>query len=606
MTPDDTATVDQYRSGWSEIMGLIQTGGSWSGHERNCCFLNTGQARFANVSGVSGLDFLDDSRCVAPVDWDHDGDLDLWLSARTGPTLRFVRNDVGDGHHFVAFRLEGTSCNRNAIGARISVTISANEDSSEEETLLRTAHAGDGYLSQASKWIHFGLGNRDSIRKVTVRWPGGDTEEFSGTAIDGQFVLRQGAGAARSWQPPDRTVDLTPSQLETVKSERAKRIVIRDRIPMAELRYEDFSSGKPVSVEASGEEAHAGPILVNLWATWCRPCLAELNEFAEKADELKAAGLDVVALNIETAGEDAAEAVPKARELLTEKIRFPFRTGFATPELLEKIDAMQEVLLSLRPAKGQLPSSFLIDRFGRLRVIYPGKVTVEQLVQDVRLIAKPLSSQELFLPMPGRWLNEPDQSTHTLAKVSLEFQKRGLSDEALRFGRLIADIGSRHAISKDHRLPLASLFFETGVEQLTQESLGEAARNLRHAVRMRPEWPEAHANLGTACQSLDRLAEAERHFTRAIALNPDLLPPHFGLGLILLDSERHEQAMGHFRVVINLQPRFSEAHHRLGLALLRSGQKQAGLSSIQQALQLDPLNQAARKSLATAMEGRTP
>lgn len=606
MTSDDTATVDQYRSGWSEIMGLIQTGGSWSGHERNCCFLNTGQSRFANVSGVSGLDFLDDSRCVAPVDWDHDGDLDLWLSARTGPTLRFVRNDGGDGYHFVAFRLEGTSCNRNAIGARISVTIADSEDSSEEETLLRTAHAGDGYLSQASKWIHFGLGNREAIRKVTVRWPGGDTEEFSGTAINEQFVLRQGDGTASAWQPPERTVDLTPSQLETVKSERAKRIVIRDRVPMAELQYNDSSSGKPVPIEASGEEAHTGPILINLWATWCRPCLAELHEFAEKADELKAAGLDVVALNIEAAGEDAAEAVPKAREVLTEKIRFPFRTGFATPELLEKLDAIQEVLLSLRPAKGQLPSSFLVDRFGRLRVIYPGKVTVEQLVQDTRLIANPSSSREAFLPLPGRWLNEADESTHTLAKLSLEFQKRGLNDEALRFGSLVADIGSRHAISKDHRLHLATLFFETGVEQLTQESLEEAARNLRHAVRMRPEWPEAHANLGTACQSLDRLAEAERHFSRAIALNPELLPPHYGLGLILLDSDRHEQAAGHFRAVINLQPRFAEAHHQLGLALLRSGQKQSGLSAIQQALQLDPLNQAARKSLATAMEGRSP
>ena len=47
----------------------------------------------------------------------------------------------------------------------------------------------------------------------------------------------------------------------------------------------------------------------------------------------------------------------------------------ALQAVFEKIDAMQEVLLSLRPAKGQLPSSFLIDRFGRLRVIYPGKVT---------------------------------------------------------------------------------------------------------------------------------------------------------------------------------------------------------------------------------------
>ena len=123
---------------------------------------------------------------------------------------------------------------------------------------------------------------------------------------------------------------------------------------------------------------------------------------------------------------------------------------------------------------------------------------------------------------------------------------------------------------------------------------------------MRIASPVGVIEATTDALRLDRLAEAERHFTRAIALNPDLLPPHYGLGLILLGSDRHEQAAGHFRAVINLQPRFAEAHHQLGLALLRSGQKQSGLSSIQQALRLDPLNQAARKSLAAAMEGRTP
>lgn len=611
MTPEDTATVDAYRSGWSEIMNLIQTGGSWSGHERNCCFLNTGQARFANVSGVSGLDFLDDSRCVAPVDWDHDGDLDLWLSARTGPTLRFVRNNGNDRHNFVAFRLEGTLCNRNAIGARVEVTIGTSEESggeekAGEEALIRTAHACDGYLSQASKRIHFGLGNRDSIRRVTVRWPGGETETFSGAGINGQFALRQGDGVARAWQPPKRMVQLEPSQLDTVKSDRAKRIVIRDRIPMAGLRYEDSSSGKAASVQTFGTGSHDGPILINLWATWCRPCLEELQEFSEKAAALKAAGIDVVALNIESAGEDAKEAVPKARQFLGEKVSFPFRAGFATPQLLEKIDVMQEVLISLRPARGQLPSSFLVDRFGRLRVIYPGKVTVEQLVEDAQLIAKPAASANAFLPMPGRWLNEPDESTHVLAKLSNEFHKRGLIDESLRFGGLAADIGSRHAISKNERLQLASLFFETGVEQLTQKQTREAARHLQQAVRMRPDWPEAHANFGTACRLLDRRTAAERHFAKAISLNPNLLPPHFGLGLILLESSRHEQAIEHFRAVVELQPRFSEGHHRLGIALLRFGKQPAGLAEIQQAIQLDPLNQEARENLAKALGGKTP
>lgn len=593
-------------------MNLIQTGGSWSGHERNCCFLNTGQARFANVSGVSGLDFIDDGRCVAPVDWDHDGDLDLWLSARTGPTLRFVRNNGCDSHNFVAFRLEGTSCNRNAIGARVEITIAGtgkdnpDEEQANKETLIRTAHASDGYLSQSSKWIHFGLGNRDLISRVAVRWPGGHTEEFSGVTVNGQFKLRQGDAVADAWQPPKRSVVLTPSQLDTVKAERAERIVVRDRIPMPVLRYEELSSGQTVETLMAGEDTHAGPVLINLWATWCRPCLAELREFSENADKLREAGIDVVALNVEAAGEAAAEAIPKAREFLVEKLDFPFRAGLATPQLLEEIDVMQEVLISLRPAKGQLPSSFLVDRFGRLRVIYLGKVSVEQLIQDADFVEEQAGSTDAFVPMAGRWLNEPNESPQVLIELSRGFYKRGLIDEAFRFGSLATDLSSRRAISTNARQQLASMFFEFGIEQLTQSQNSKAARNLQQAVRIRPDWAEAHANLGTACRLLDRPVEAKRHFVTAIALNPNLLPPHFGLGMIFLESNRHKDAARHFQTVVELQPQFSEGHHRLGVALLRLSQHQTGLFEIQQAVRLDPLNQEARQNLSKALGGQTP
>ena len=100
---------------------LIQSGKSFSGRERNCCFLNIGSRRFANISALSGLDFIDDARAAATVDWDHDGDLDLWIANRTGPQLRFLRNDIETGHHYVSLRLEGRSANRDGIGARVEV-----------------------------------------------------------------------------------------------------------------------------------------------------------------------------------------------------------------------------------------------------------------------------------------------------------------------------------------------------------------------------------------------------------------------------------------------------------------------------------------------------
>ena len=88
---------------------LVRRGKSFSGYERHCCFLNTGQHRFANVSSASGFDFPDDGRSVSLVDWDLDGDLDVWLVNRTGPQARFLRNEASNEHHFLAVRLQGTA-----------------------------------------------------------------------------------------------------------------------------------------------------------------------------------------------------------------------------------------------------------------------------------------------------------------------------------------------------------------------------------------------------------------------------------------------------------------------------------------------------------------
>ena len=59
------------------IASLTRSGKSWSGHERHCCFLNTLQQAFADVSFAAGFDFLDDGQGLAVTDWDADGDLDV-------------------------------------------------------------------------------------------------------------------------------------------------------------------------------------------------------------------------------------------------------------------------------------------------------------------------------------------------------------------------------------------------------------------------------------------------------------------------------------------------------------------------------------------------
>ena len=111
------------------ISKLVREGRSWSGNERNCCFLNIGGVRMADVSAVSGLDFADDGRGVALTDWDQDGDLDILTTNRGAPRLRFLQNNLGNRNNYVALRLVGTTCNRDAIGARATVEVRNEKES---------------------------------------------------------------------------------------------------------------------------------------------------------------------------------------------------------------------------------------------------------------------------------------------------------------------------------------------------------------------------------------------------------------------------------------------------------------------------------------------
>ena len=91
-SPDGGGENADYTRGWSAVSSMIREGGSWSGHERNCCFLNTGDGRFSDVSALSGFDFDQDGRATALVDWDLDGRLDVWMTNRNAPRVRVLRN----------------------------------------------------------------------------------------------------------------------------------------------------------------------------------------------------------------------------------------------------------------------------------------------------------------------------------------------------------------------------------------------------------------------------------------------------------------------------------------------------------------------------------
>jgi hypothetical protein len=79
--------------------------------------------------------------------------------------------------NYVAFRLRGTRSNRDAVGAVVRLY-------QGDRVLTRQVQGACGYLSQSSKTLHFGLGDRPEIDRVEITWPGGLRQRLGAVAIN--------------------------------------------------------------------------------------------------------------------------------------------------------------------------------------------------------------------------------------------------------------------------------------------------------------------------------------------------------------------------------------------------------------------------------------
>lgn len=397
---------------------LMHEGVSWSGRERDCIFLNTGGGKFADVSAISGIDDDGDGRALAVSDWDGDGDLDLFLKSRTGPQLRFWRNDSPKGN-FLALRLAGKTCNRDAIGALVEVHTGGRK-------IPRIVTAGDGYLSQSSKWLHFGLGSAEAVERVVIHWPGGDVQEAQGLAAGGRYVVEQGSDTPRPL--PTRAVNIKPGSVTPPPSDGRTRLVLKTPLPLPTAVTTDlYPTATPDRVR-----------LINLWAQWCVPCVGELTTFAEQAGRLREAGIDLLALNM-----DKPSDRPRADALFAEKIAprmsgEPFAVALASEETKAALEA---IIGHVREDRTEIPIplSLLVDRHGVLQIIYVGPVQVEQLLADAAAYGMHPEQSHPRSGHTGIWYYRSNRNYNSLAK---ELKKAGRIDCADFYLGLAAEVGA--------------------------------------------------------------------------------------------------------------------------------------------------------------------
>lgn len=584
--------VLRYQQGWKALNRLLHEDRSFSGHEKNCAYLNLRgtSSAFADASFVTGLNFPDDGRGIAVADWDFDGDLDFWTSNRTAPRVRFMKNTAADetGAAFVTVRLQGDGdgTNRDAIGARLRLFIDG-----ESVPRIRSLRTADGFLSMSSNWIHFGLGTPSQIDRLEVDWPGGGTETISGLAPKGFFLVRQGSGTAQRWTPPATRAPLEPSTPELPAESDAARVFLAARLPCPTLPVIDATAkARELDSELNG------PVLVNLWASWCTPCVKELSEWSREAAKITAAGLRIIALNTDAL--DPSTGDPQAAAALLEKLRFPFEHHDAREQTVQNLNLLQRAVID-RWLPLPVPSSFLLDKHGEVAAIYRGPVAVATLLEDVGMLEEAADGdlRPRAVPFPGKWTHgPPSPSPLHLAAQFVDFAQSG---EALKYlHRYIDRGGGSHLPESERRQHHADVLYVLGSLLLEDKQVDAARAAYEEAALLNPDDLRIRADLGRLTNSTGNLADAEQQFREALRINPDDADALRMLAFNLVQQEKFPAAAPMFARLVQASPQDAKLRVQFATVLDNAGRAGEAVEQYKQVLALSPKTLNAANGIA--------
>ncbi len=164
---DNDGDLDLFVAGGHVYPEVDTVDPATSYRQRNLLLENDGSGRFREVGDSSGAGLAEThvGRGAAFGDYDDDGDLDIVVVNDNEPPS-LLRNDGGNGLHWIKLRLRGTRSNRDGIGARLRLAAG-------ELVQFREVRQGGGYLSSHDPRLHFGLGGQTLVERLEIEWPSG-------------------------------------------------------------------------------------------------------------------------------------------------------------------------------------------------------------------------------------------------------------------------------------------------------------------------------------------------------------------------------------------------------------------------------------------------
>ena len=557
---EDATGALAYEHGWNAINELVRSDNTWHGYARNVMFANNRDGTFSEISGPAGLDFSEDCRTFVLADLDHDGRLEVIVKSRNAPQLRILHNAMKDIGNSIAFRLRGHESNRDAIGAAIAV---------EAGTLRQTKYlqAGSGFLAQHSKELFFGVGRPEGTIRATIRWPSGLSQDFENLPANHRIEIEEGATAfaAKPFAAPASSYAQSgpPPALEPLPAQVDTWLIDPLKAPSFSLPDLDGKMCELRSLQGSF-------VLLNLWAAAAPLCLDQLRLLDRRRPALAASHLEIVAVNVDQAGDIRAARSFAAQE----KLSFPVL--FATEEMAGIYNIVYRHMFDRRRNLG-IPTSFLLDKVGLIVKVYQGKIDIQRLLEDVKSV--PATAAERLkraIPFNGELYRGRFARNDFTYGVVL-FQQGYLEQARESFEQVVA------AKPDD-----PDAYYNLGTLNLRKNDFAQARRYLEQTLKLRPNYPEAWNNLGMMAAQEGRPEEAIQDFQQSLLLRPRYAIALLNLGNVYRrqrDFVKAEESLSH---ALEIQPDDPEIDYSLGMLYAQQSQLERASEYLRKAIDLRP------------------
>jgi enediyne biosynthesis protein E4 len=210
-TPLYTEESNTRSAGWGDYdndgdIDVFIANGFWDEDRLNYLYNNDGFGNFELIENDAMCSDETNSIGCNWVDYDNDGDLDLFVANGTSYVVSkncFYKNE-GNKNNWVKIKLLGTQSDSYALGAVLKIKAIISD---EPVWQIRHVSSSTGRASQCGYFAHFGMGDAAFADSLIIKWPSGNIETFTDIAANQTlYVTEQNTNSVQNVVSSDRVL----------------------------------------------------------------------------------------------------------------------------------------------------------------------------------------------------------------------------------------------------------------------------------------------------------------------------------------------------------------------------------------------------------------